>query len=128
MISTFHCTNYLETNKRTRAGDPITKQNFIANYNKVKGGIDLSDRMIEYYSPARKSVKWYRKVVFQLLSITMLNSSIIYNTYYNKSSKLRLQDFTKSVVLAYLASQTWKPRKFRERCMNCRRYLGKKMA
>lgn len=104
MISTFHGTDFSETGKRNRANDTVTKPTVVIDYNRVKGGIDLSDQMIEYYSPARKSVKWYRKVIFQLISIGVLNSWVIYNKYYKTSArnKIPLVDFTKSVAQSLL--------------------------
>lgn len=101
LISTFHGTDKRETGKRNRSGESVLKPSIIVDYNRVKGGIDLSDQMIEYYSPARKSVKWYRKVVFQLISMVILDSWVIHNKYYSPK-KNTLVDFTKSVALALI--------------------------
>ena len=73
MISTFHVPDLKCTGKKSRAGNDIMKPAVILDYNRVKGGIDLSDQMISY-SPARKTVKWYRKILFQCISTAVLNS------------------------------------------------------
>lgn len=53
--------------------------------------------MISYYSPARKSVKWYRKILFECVSIAILDSWVLYNTFYS-NKKIKLEQFTKSIA------------------------------
>ncbi len=105
MISTFHSNNIEQLSKKNRSGDIISKPSVIVDYNRIKGGIDLSDQMIEYYSPARKSVKWYRKIIFQLLSIAMLNTWIIYNKFYNTGQKkVNFETCTTNVIKMWLGA------------------------
>lgn len=49
------------------------KPKIIIDYNKGKTAIDLSDQMGAYSSPLRRSLKWYRKLVFDLL----LNTAVV---------------------------------------------------
>lgn len=42
------------------------------------GAVDKQDQMLEPYSAARKTMKWYRKLAFHLLQLAMLNSHILY--------------------------------------------------
>lgn len=49
------------------------KPKIIIDYNKGKTAIDLSDQMSAYSSPLRRSLKWYRKLVFDLL----LNTAVV---------------------------------------------------
>ena len=58
MLSTFHGSDFKDTGKRRR-DETVTKPTVIIDYNRVKEGIDLSDQLISYYSPACKSVKWF---------------------------------------------------------------------
>jgi len=67
MISTKHGINILETGKKNRKGEPIKKPESIIFYNKHKQGIDVSDQMTSYFSPLRKTIRWYHKVAFHLL-------------------------------------------------------------
>ena len=46
MISTFHGVDTEETGRSNRYGEAISKPTVIMDYNRVKGGIDLSDQMI----------------------------------------------------------------------------------
>ena len=47
-------------------------------YNDNMLGVDKTDQLAAYYSFLRKSVKWWRKVLFWLLEVSTMNSYIIY--------------------------------------------------
>ena len=79
----------------------MNRPEVILDYNRAKGGIDLSDQMIAYYSPAQKSVKWYRKVLFECISMAVLNAWVFHNKFYNQQ-KMTLAAFTKSVATSLL--------------------------
>lgn len=45
------------------------------SYNSAKKGVDISDQMCSYYKCLRKTVKWYRKVVMELIcGISLVNA------------------------------------------------------
>ncbi len=51
----------------------------VLNYNKGRQGSDLSDQLSAYYTCLRRSIKWYRKVAFELIFRTaIVNSYLIY--------------------------------------------------
>ena len=50
----------------------------VDDYNRYKGGIDKSDKMLGYYSFTRKVVKWWEKVYFHLLSLALVNAHKVY--------------------------------------------------
>ena len=81
MISTKHSLQMSE--EKTRKGIKV-RPKMITYYNKSKKSTDLSDQMASYGSPLRKSIKWYRKLAFELLLNTALvNSYIIYKEVKN---------------------------------------------
>lgn len=52
----------------------------IIDYNSGKSAIDLSDQMASYHRALRRSVKWYRKVAFELiLNTTVVNALYLHN-------------------------------------------------
>lgn len=62
------------------------KPSTILEYNSVKSYIDVSDQKSSYSTPVRRSIKWYRKVVVEFLTGTMVvNALILYNTALNKN-------------------------------------------
>jgi len=57
-------------------------------------GIDRADQMVKYYSSPRKQSRWYKKVLFHLLDITVRNTFFIYKIQFDCGSirfKLELE-------------------------------------
>ena len=56
------------------------------------GGVDLTDQHLSYYSlTTRRSVKWWKKVFWWLVDISIVNTWIIYHTNYPDDKKIRSQ-------------------------------------
>ena len=89
LVSTYHSA------KQTRQGNPKT----IVKYKKkYMGGVDLNDMLTSFYSDNRKTVKLWKRVVFNLIQRYVINAYILYmqNTS-DGPIKTRLQ-FTESVI------------------------------
>lgn len=56
----------------------ITKPLCITEYNTNMGAVDKHDQMLQPYSIARKTMKWYKKLTFHLIHVALLNSYILY--------------------------------------------------
>ena len=102
MISTFHDANMRDTGKRNQARNAISQPQVILDYNRGKGGIDFSDQMIAYYSPACKSIKWYRKVNFECISIVVQKSFVLYRLFCCSQRMCSLESFVKSISISLL--------------------------
>ena len=49
------------------------------NYNEAKVGIDISDLMAGYFTPLRKTIRWFNKIGFEfLLNTAVVNVQIIF--------------------------------------------------
>ena len=59
---------------------PTTKPAAVNTYNHNMNGVDMADQLGVYYSFQRKTVKWWRKLVFWLLEVTVVNSYNVYRT------------------------------------------------
>ena len=46
-------------------------------YNTGMGGVDFNDRQRKYYNLGRRSYRWYRRIFFYLLEVTIHNSYIL---------------------------------------------------
>lgn len=55
-----------------------TKPEVINTYNMYMGGVDSSDQMLYCYLDERRTVKYWKKVVFNIFSRMILNTYIIY--------------------------------------------------
>ncbi|KAI4475495.1 hypothetical protein M0802_015132 [Mischocyttarus mexicanus] len=51
----------------TRERSTRYKLDLVIDYNDAKKGVDLSNQMSAYYSSLRKTIKWYKKIVIQLI-------------------------------------------------------------
>ena len=58
----------------------IAKPISIGNYNKLMGGTDLANQICQYYNNTHRSVKWWKRVFFNMLNICILNATIIFNS------------------------------------------------
>ncbi|XP_017753050.1 PREDICTED: piggyBac transposable element-derived protein 4-like [Eufriesea mexicana] len=93
----------LSTKHSSEMINVITKRGFcrkpkiIAEYNKAKTSIDLSDQMSVYSSPLRRTLKYYKKLAFELLpSTAIVNAMFIFQepylqfTEYHRLAPLRI--------------------------------------
>ena len=97
-----HDSELTKTGKKNRQGEEVEKPSCILDYNSAKKGVDFSDQMAAYYSPLRKTKKWYKKAAFELLLGTaVVNAYVLYNKYY-ETDKLSLKKFRESLLLSLL--------------------------
>lgn len=100
MISTCrrHDVTIKDTGKRRKvSGEEIKKPECVLTYNDSKKGIDFSDQMSSYYTPLKKGLKWFRKVMMEMMFGTALvNSWVVYN--WEKEKKMSKKEFCESVI------------------------------
>ena len=77
-LSTLHSGKIANSGKKNRRGDEIMKPDCILDYNAHMCGVDRLDQMLSYYSPLRKTLKWYRIVVLQALDMAVSNEFVLY--------------------------------------------------
>lgn len=79
MLSTMHTDAFDNTGKTDRdTGEEIRKPQVVLDYNRYMGGVDLSDFLTGTYADMRKSLKWYKKLVFHLNDVCVTNAYIVY--------------------------------------------------
>ena len=61
-----------------------TKPLVIHKYNQSMGGVDKADQHAVYYSFGRHSIKWWRKLMFWLFEVAIVNLYIMYKLSVNK--------------------------------------------
>lgn len=94
MLSTKHSKGMSTVIKK---GRPVRKPRMILAYNKAKGAVDISDQMTSYSSPLRKTVKWYKKLAFELiLNTALVNAWVMYTE--NKNNKESIVQFRRQLV------------------------------
>lgn len=79
MLSTIHTNSFSDTQKKHPVtGENIQKPDIVLDYNKYMGGVDLSDFLTNTYADMRKSLKWYKKLIFHLNDLAVTNAYIVY--------------------------------------------------
>jgi archaellin len=90
--------NIVDTGKKNRRKESILKPEVILYYNAGKAGIDLSDQLASYSTPVRKSIRWYHKVMTEiLLNTCVISTKILYNMKHS-NSKLTVKQFRESLI------------------------------
>lgn len=69
------------TETRNKLGNIKKKPSTVLEYNKGKSFIDVSDQLASYGTSVRRGLKWYRKVMFELLTNTaIVNAHSLYKS------------------------------------------------
>ena len=63
-------------------------------------GVDKLDQLVCYYSFLHKSIKWWKKVFFWLLEVSVVNSYVIYKEYctHNKIKPMQHLAYRRNLV------------------------------
>lgn len=77
-----------------------SKPKEVSEYNLNMAGVDRNDQLTSYYSCPRKSIRWYKKVMFHLLDVTVVNSFLLYRQIAN--SKMALLRFREAIIKSLL--------------------------
>ncbi|XP_039280727.1 piggyBac transposable element-derived protein 1-like [Nilaparvata lugens] len=100
-LSTMHDLGMVDTGKVNKNREKVFKPAVIMEYNTGKQGIDLSDQMASYFSPLRRTIKWYHKLAFEiLLNTAVVNSWIIFNKLSGK--KVQMIDYREQLIMNML--------------------------
>lgn len=85
MLTTINKIGLGPTKKKDhRTNAIIEKPLAVIDYNANMGGVDKSDMQIHFVECVRKTMKWYKKLFFHLIDMTVLNA---YNMYRIKNKK-----------------------------------------
>ncbi|XP_023216812.1 piggyBac transposable element-derived protein 4-like [Centruroides sculpturatus] len=70
-------------------GEAKLKPEIIQNYNEFIGGVDTSDVMLYAYLDERRTVKYWKKVAFNIIARMVLNSYILYKENFAGPGKVK---------------------------------------
>lgn len=107
MISTVpsHSDKLIPTGRKNRKGEEILKPSPVIDYNKAKKGVDMSDQMSSYYTPLRKTIKWYRKVFCEVaLGTAVVNTWSLHNNFGNPRKKLDMLQTTDIIIMGLIGT------------------------
>lgn len=109
MLTTLHKNSMKPTGKIDRSTkEEIQKPECILDYNEHMGSVDKSDLLLSSVESVRKTVKWYKKLFFHLVDLSLLNSHVLYKTVTGKN--ISILDFqlqlVKQILEVYHVPQT----------------------
>ncbi|XP_070188662.1 piggyBac transposable element-derived protein 4-like [Littorina saxatilis] len=87
-----------------RTNTPITKPEVVVNYNSHMGGVDRSDQMVSYATFNFRTLKWWKRVIFHVISLSVLNSYLMYKDCTRDQPPLLHRQFRKKLVQSMIKS------------------------
>jgi hypothetical protein len=103
-LSNFHCpTEMGQVNRRgeDRLRHPVDVPTIVPDYQQNMRGVDLCDQRVGYYLPTLKSVKWWRRLFFYLLQVSVHNAYILAKSAHQRevtTAYPRFRDFLEAVA------------------------------
>lgn len=106
----------LTTNVTRRNKDgsraPIPCPQSVKDYNTYMGGVDLADARRKSYTCSRKSKKWWHRLFYFLVDISMVNAYLLHQSNAN-SPKQKMKDFVLELATELLAAYSSREKKGR---------------
>lgn len=102
MLSTAHdvAASLVKTKSRFGTIDKV-KPDIVLDYNVNKTGVDHGDQLLSYYPFHRKTIKWWKKVFFHLITVGVVNSFILYKETRSDNKIYHLNDYVKKLSIAF---------------------------
>ena len=92
MLTTAHNTSVDTALKRPKGShqkQPLPCPTCVKDYNLFMGGVDLADQYLSYYSlTQRRTLKWWKKMFWRMMDISILNSWIILGPTFLKAKSV----------------------------------------
>ncbi|CAH1239258.1 PGBD4 [Branchiostoma lanceolatum] len=100
MLSTAHSAKMVSTDRNNHRGELIMKPECIHEYNQYMGAVDSSDQMVAYLCFRRRTVKWWKKAFFHMMSLAIVNAHLLQKEYMTARGKKGLEhkEFRREVV------------------------------
>lgn len=100
LLSNFHDSAIISTTERTQKDDSkavISCSEIVKDYNQYMGYVDKVDMLKSTYEIDRKSRRWWTRIFWYFVDITVNNAFIIYKQL-KADNKLTLKDFRLRIV------------------------------
>lgn len=99
--------------------EEITCPYHVVNYNRHMGYVDKMDMLKSAYEIDRKSKKWWHRILWHFIDVTIVNSYIIFKNRSKNTNVLSLKLFRIAIVLGLIGSKGNLPRKGRPPSLPC---------
>lgn len=83
---------------------PLRKPEVVVNYDKYMGGVDRADQMISYSTFHFRTLKWWKRVIFHVLSLAVLNAYLLYKSCTQDRVPMLHRQFRRKLVRGLVSS------------------------
>lgn len=91
MISSYCCIEPTDTCKRFSKQEgghiEVARPRIVQQYNQFMGGVDLVDMLVELYRIDIRSNKWYTRIIFWCLNVSVVTAWQLYRRHENQRNK-----------------------------------------
>lgn len=101
----------VEPTDQVRRWDKVRKQYtsiqipaVIRAYNRGMGGVDRCDQLLSFYRLKTKAKKWYKRVLFHFLDLSLVNAYILYRETHEKTP---LYEFKLDVAISLMYGEVF---------------------
>lgn len=91
MLTTQYEDKMISSGKQDHQGNSIIEPLSVLKYNENMGAIDKTDMLLSSVECVRRTIKWYKKLFFHLIDLSLLNAYSAYKTC--TGNKISLADF-----------------------------------
>lgn len=81
----------------------VQRPSLVRVYNQSMGGVDRADQLPAFYRNDLKTKKWYKRVVFHLLDLAIVNSWLLYRA--TKGLSKQLADYKLQIALGLMKAE-----------------------
>ena len=82
----------------------VSRPNLVGAYNSGMGGVDAADQKMAFYRIATKSVKWYKRVMYLFIDLSLVNAYLLFKAVEGNGG-LPLYRFKLDVSLALMFAE-----------------------
>ncbi|VDH96444.1 Hypothetical predicted protein [Mytilus galloprovincialis] len=86
------------TRKPNSKGKVVKAPSLVHKYNETMGGVDLGDQFIAQYEPQFRSLKLWKKILFNLLMTATVNAYICYRNTFVVQKKMDHLTFQQEII------------------------------
>ena len=102
-LNSSHTLNRYRWDKKEMKFNKMKYPEVIKIYSNLMKGVDIGNQLISYYELKHKTYKWWKRILYHLIDISIVNSYIIYKKYKNKNyaqKDFRIE-ILKSIIYKY---------------------------
>ena len=104
LLSTVSSGETIAIGRNNHAGEPIFKPTMVHQYNGKMGAVDRLDMMVAFSKMVIKTMKWWKKVIFHVLTIAAVNAYYMYKENTPEPTPLGHRQFRRKLVHEMLST------------------------